>query len=428
MNLLLLSQIQLNQLHLNYDLQNVGVVTEILTFPEFEMELFLAREESIVKACDLLHWLCGVSYYKAGLAKLIKFSKNLPSEQAAQFLEKTWINGLGELAFENSVSLDIRFPYDKNSKPCAQKYNLTNRSLLPFGGGKDSFVSMEHLKFIGKDFDLFMLGNAELIKNQAKELNLKLVQVQRKIDPKLIEYNQVGAFNGHVPITSINSACAMLTALLLDYDAVIFSNERSADSANVTLNNDVEVNHQYSKSFEFELSFSELFKNEITPSIQYYSLPRPNSELQSLRSFSKHAKYFKLFSSCNRNFHLQGTRNTSSLWCGDCPKCRFTFLGLAPFVQKQQLVEVFSKNLLNDEFQIKGYQELLGLSGFKPFECVGEIEESQIALQMIATNSTWSECNLVKYFRDRIPVHSIDIVNKMFAAADVHQIPKEYLL
>lgn len=419
---------QSNQLHLNYDLETVGVVTEVLSFPEFDKELFQSRKTTISKACDLLHWLCGVSYYKAGLAKSIQFQNKEPSKETAQFLQETWIHGLGELAYENQVSLAIQFPFDNDAPKAPSELKNKNRALLPFGGGKDSLVSLEQLKSMGKDFDLFMVGNAELMQKQAKGLNLNLVQVKRKIDLKLIEYNKQGAFNGHVPITSINSALAMLSALLLDYNAVIFSNERSADSPNVTLKDGTKINHQYSKSFEFESNFSELFKQEITPSIKYFSLQRPNSELQILKSFSQYPQYFKGFSSCNRNFHLQGSQNTNSLWCGDCPKCRFTFLGLAPFVTKGDLVEIFGSDLLHDNEQKQGFEELLGLSGIKPFECVGEIQECQIALQMISDRVDWQDSSLVKRLRSKVPQYSKTAIDKVFEPSLKHLIPKGYRL
>jgi hypothetical protein len=76
-------------------------------------------------------------------------------------------------------------------------------------------------------------------------------------------------------------------------------------------------------------------------------------------------------------------------WCGHCPKCRFVFLVLAPFLPRERLTGIFGADLLADPAQLAGYRELLGLTGFKPFECVGEIEESQVALVLVARSGQW---------------------------------------
>lgn len=371
-----------------------------------------------------------MSYYKSGLAKNIEFKNHLPNKEFAQFLEKTWTHGLGELAYENQLNLAIDIPFQQLQQYSkkAETLNLQKRALLPFGGGKDSLVSFEQLKAANKDFDLFMVGNAELIKNQARDLNKSLIQVSRKIDSKLLKYNEKGAFNGHVPITSINSAIGVLAALLLDYDALIFSNERSANTPNVVLDNGQKVNHQYSKSYEFEKQFSDLIQTQLARDLHYFSLQRPHSELQILQKFASRPRHFHRFSSCNRNFHLAGSRNQNHLWCGECPKCQFTFLGLAPFVEKTELLKIFGKDLLDDLSQKSGFQELLGLKGIKPFECVGEIEECRVALQKIAGKTEWKSSKLVAILAPQIPAVPQKMTEQIFTDSDEHNIPPEYQL
>lgn len=385
------------QLSLNYEIENVGLVTEVLTFPKFDKD---TTSLEIIAACDLIHLLCGVSYYKAGLAKEIVFKNNQPSQGMAKFIQKTWKHGLAELAFENNISLKNHININGasiNALTPLMNSNNPTKSLVALGGGKDSLVSIEELKEQGKDINLFMVGNSALIKEVADFIDLPLIQVHRKIDPKLIAYNKTGkGFNGHVPITSIISAIAVLTALLFDCDEVVFSNEKSADSANTINADGEEVNHQYSKSHEFEKDLSEILSSEVTGSVRYYSQQRKFSELEILEKFAKYPQYFPIFSSCNQNFHIDGSHNKDSKWCCDCPKCRFVFLGLAPFISKQQLLKIFKHNLLDDKSQEKGFAELLGTVGFKPFECVGEIQESQQAYKMIRDKAEWKNDVLVK--------------------------------
>jgi len=219
----------------------------------------------------------------------------------------------------------------------------------------------------------------------------------------MIVNNKNGAINGHVPIIAINSVIAILVALLFDFNEIVFSNESSANEAN-TLNSDGdEVNHQYSKSYEFEIGLQQLIHNNIASDLKYYSQQRECSELAILKKFTNYPQYFYEFSSCNRNFHLSGSKNINNKWCCDCPKCRFVFLGLAPFLDKEKLLSIFGMNMLDDSKQLSGFSELLGLDGIKPFECVGTIRESQLAFNLIKNNHNWSSDEVVRIISKNCP-------------------------
>ena len=386
-------------------MQELGRVCEVFTFPAFKHGFSKNRLAAINKTCQLIHLICGVSYYKAGLAKKIEFSCDKPSQDMVDFVSKAWKNGLAELAFVNNVSLQglCELDYDSKLKPEAFTLKLKQRSLVAIGGGKDSLVTIEDLRKQGQEICLFYVGNAELIKQVVAATGLPAIQIKRKIDEKLIAYNKQGAFNGHIPITAINSSIAVLTALLFDYNAVVFSNEASADSANTTNADGDLVNHQYSKSYAFEKDLQTIIAAEITPSLRYYSYLRNYSELAILQKFVHLSQYFNVFSSCNRNFHLAGSQNKQSNWCCDCPKCRFVFLGMAAFAQRQDVLTIFGKNMLDDETQTDGFAELLGLQGIKPFECVGTNKESQLAFNLLANKPEWQKDKLVKYFSEKVP-------------------------
>src|SRR5690606_19756138 len=138
------------------------------------------------------------------------------------------------------------------------------------------------------------------------------------------EYNKQGAWNGHIPVTAVNSAILVLAALLHDADQVVFSNERSASYGSQVLLPDGsgsgEVNHQWSKGWEFEREFAACVREHVAADLRYYSLLRPLSELAVARQFARIDRYDAVFSSCNRNFHLLGER-PQARWCGVCPKC-----------------------------------------------------------------------------------------------------------
>ena len=124
-----------HELLLNYEIQTIGKVTEVLSFPPFSLNQ--ANKKEIEAACDLVHWMCGVSYYKSGLAKEIKFKFKQPSELVLNFIKKTWFHGLAELAFENKISLRSCFKVAINgvrafdlTRSCEPKSNALTRMLL----------------------------------------------------------------------------------------------------------------------------------------------------------------------------------------------------------------------------------------------------------------------------------------------------------
>jgi hypothetical protein len=65
----------------------------------------------------------------------------------------------------------------------------------------------------------------------------------------------------------------LLVAYLYDYKYLVLSNELSANSGN-TLWNGFEINHQYSKSLEFEKDFKNYVEENISDDLKYFSLLR----------------------------------------------------------------------------------------------------------------------------------------------------------
>jgi hypothetical protein len=216
-----------------------------------------------------------------------------------------------------------------------------------------------------------------------------------------LKLNEAGALNGHVPITGILSAIALACAVMSGCDAVAMSNEHSASAPSLYVDG-VAVNHQYSKSFEFEQDFARYVERFISPSLSYFSLLRPLSEIEIARIFAKHREYFGVFRSCNTAFR-QARAARGRHWCCNCPKCRFVFLALSPFVAKPDLIEIFGRNLLGDETQCDGFAELCGLRANKPFECVGETSESAGVLSHLAGHAEWRDDRVVRRLNEEFP-------------------------
>ena len=372
-------------------------MTETVTIPGAPFVLDAARAEAVERALQLLHLVAGVSYYKAAVPAQVSVDSYSVDAGTAELVEGIYLNGLGEFAYRNGLDLRGRFrlPVAGHAQ-AAPALGLGTDALVAIGGGKDSLVSIEALRRAGVAQSVTWIGNSQLIRACAERTGLPTLNIGRSLAPALFELNQQGAWNGHIPVTAVNSAILVLAALLRGSGQVVFSNERSA-SYGSQIPGTGEVNHQWSKGWAFEQAFGEHVAAHVAADLQYYSLLRPLSELAVARQFARSDHYDAHFSSCNRNFHILGERPVNR-WCGVCPKCHFVFLALAPFMPKTRLVRIFGRNLLDDGEQAGGFDALLEFQDHKPFECVGEGRESRAAMATLAARPEWKEDVLVKRF------------------------------
>jgi UDP-N-acetyl-alpha-D-muramoyl-L-alanyl-L-glutamate epimerase len=419
-------------------------LVETVTFPGAPFALDGARAAAVERALQLVHLIAGVSYYKAAVPRQIRIDSYDIDADTAALITAIYENGLGEFAWRNGLHLrgSIRFPHTagesllpaageaaRRTYEGAPALGLRSHALVAIGGGKDSLVSIEALRAAGVDQTVAWIGGSQLIRACAERTGLPTLAIGRQLAPQLFEYNRQGAWNGHIPVTAVNSAILALAALLQGVDQVVFSNERSASYGSRIVAEDgslaAEVNHQWSKGWEFEQAFGEHLRRHVAADLDYYSLLRPLSELAVARQFAKTGRYDAHFSSCNRNFHILGERPVSR-WCGVCPKCHFVFLALAPFMSKPRLVGILGRNLLDDPAQADGFDALLEYRNHKPFECVGEGRESRAAMAALALRPEWREDALVQRFareiRPRLDAPELDIAPLLVPVGE-HRIP-----
>ncbi len=401
-------------------------LTETVTIPGAPFVLDAARAQAAEHALRLLHLITGVSYYKAAIPPDIRIDSYAIDADTAALMEMIYVNGLGEFAYRNGLDLHgrVRFPIGAPAAPAAPALPLREHALVAIGGGKDSLVSIEALRSADIEQTVTWIGGSQLIAACAARTGLPTLNIGRALAPELFEYNRQGAWNGHIPVTAINSAIMLLSAILLGVDQVVFSNERSASYGSF-IPGTGEVNHQWSKGWAFEQALGDYVHAHIASNLHYYSLLRPLSELAVARQFARTDHYDAHFSSCNRNFHILGERPVNR-WCGVCPKCHFVFLALAPFMPKPRLVRIFGRNLLDDPGQIAGYDALLEFQDHKPFECVGEGRESRAAMAALGDRPEWREDALVTRFNREIRLQLDAEALKIAPLLDIdgeHRIP-----
>lgn len=404
-------------------------LVETLNFPYAPWPPEASRQAAFNRALALLHLVAGVSYYKAAVPARMAIECGEIDASTAAFLDELYVDGLAEFAFRNGIDLasKVRFSTLAGALPddeaAAPELVLPRRALVAMGGGKDSLVALSMLQERQVEVQPVAVGRAPLIEETVKAAGLPLLQIDRQLAPQLAEMNRQGALNGHVPVTAINSAILVCAAILYGYAWVVFANERSADEATLTGVGRRPVNHQYSKSSMFEASFRRVIGRHVSPDIEYFSILRPYSELDVARRFSSLHPFHHVFSSCNRNFHLDG-RRVAQRWCGDCPKCRFAALALAVFLSPEQVAAIQGADLLDDPAQVDGFRALCRLGHDKPFECVGEIGESRAALSALAADPKWRNHEVVRALAAELDAVEVPSMSDLLRPSGRHFIPR----
>lgn len=367
----------------------------------------------------------GTSYFKAAAPPVVRVVAPVPQSTEA-LLGQLYDHGLREYAVSNDlpVPLDVRFEVTRRA-PEGRAVEGSG-ALVPVGGGKDSALVMS----VFGDATPFAIGPPVPSVRVAEAAGHELLVVHRRIDPALRGLNDTGALNGHIPVTAITSAVSALVAWRAGLRDVLMGNERSASEPTRWVGTEP-VNHQHSKSFVFETALATAIADSTSGTMRYFSVLRPFSELAIARGLVVDDAMFGSFLSCNRAFTIwrDTEQRRLSTWCRDCPKCRFTALMLAPFVSPERLSAAMGGNMFDDPQQVDGFGELWDRDA-KPFECVGEMVESAVAMAALADMSAWSTYPVVAAVgasaRAFAASNGATLADVLAPAAE-HRVPVDYL-
>lgn len=334
-----------------------------------------------------------LSYWKATASPEIVIEAGYLEKKQIAWFKDLLLQGMGEYFFQNKIDftkksfLSITSGASKRN-PEVLASRLKDETLVPIGGGKDAAVTLELLKKAGIPVQPFLLNpKPEQRKILALAKAKHPIVAERTIDPRLLELNRKGYLNGHTPFSAYLAFLSLLCAALFDAKYIALSNERSSNEGNVKYRGK-NINHQYSKSYDFEKKFRAYSRTYLVKGAEYFSFLRPLYELQIAKIFARYPKYFPAFLSCNEAYKTKsGSKKPTGKWCGKCPKCLFVFLILSPFVTKKQMKTIFKGNLLRDKKLKPLLDELTGKKRFKPFECVGTAKETGVALLLLEGDS-----------------------------------------
>lgn len=370
-----------------------------LEVPKFEINDFSSNLVFHIGLVEL------ISYWKCACPEKIIIKAGYINREQINWFKKLYYYGLGELFYTNGIEADYDTFMDivcvypkKNIEPIKYK---GKGNLIPIGGGKDSNVTLEILRNDYDDNDVFVINPKKTILEciEVAGYSNKLATVRRTIDKNLLELNKQGFINGHTPFSAIVAFISYLVAYSMGKKYIVLSNESSANESNVE---GTKINHQYSKTYEFENDFNYYTNKYFNIDIKYFSLLRPLSEFQIALLFSKYEKYHQVFKSCN-----VGSKSDPWQWCLNCPKCLFVYIILSPFLYKDKLVKIFGEDLYEREDLLETFIKLTGYGYEKPFECVGTYEEVRYAISLIINNLGDDLPYLLKYYKNHYKLEDL---------------------
>jgi hypothetical protein len=403
---------------------------------------------TVREAARLVFLLAGVSYYKTAAPLLIDLGVHAVTSTERRFLREFYLDGLGEYAYRNDLDLSgLRIEGPVRPEPAAadlltgSRSAATGRPLVPFGGGIDSIVTTELVR--GRaDPALFIVNRPadrfDAIERPAAVTGLPIIRAEREIDPQLLRSRELGFRNGHIPVTGILSAIAVMAAALDGRDTVVMSNEWSASVPTLESAGRA-INHQYSKSVAFESWFRRVLAGALGGQLNYFSALRPYSELWVAQRFAELTEYHSTFRSCNEAFYSDPSRRLG-YWCGRCDKCCFIDLILAPFLSPAELGSIFSgQEPLNDPDPdpagpiAERFRTLLGTSAdSKPFECVGDVGECRAATLLAARRPDRAGTTLLQQLAGELtalpgtPATAVSVTASLLQPMGEHFIPDAY--
>lgn len=386
---------------------------EILGLTSFNPKIKILKKNMNFKSIDTVYaknmafnigMIELISYWKCCCSPKIIVKCGFLDNNQINFWKKIYFYGLGELFFTNNIKTDIESFVNIECLKNDNEFNYkviedeSNGYIVPIGGGKDSVVTLETLK-INKNRDFALIINPKPVTRKCAEIaglaDNNIIEVYRAIDKRLIDLNSKGFINGHTPFSAMLAFVSYFVAYLLSKKYIALSNENSANESNVV---GEKINHQYSKSFEFECDFENYASNYLKAPVKYFSFLRPLNELQIAKIFSKHEKYHLTFKSCN-----VGSKEKDWIWCCNCAKCLFAYIILSPFLYKTKLVNIFGEDLFEKESLLETFIELTGNGKTKPFDCVGTYEEVNFAISKTIENLEKSNADLpilLKYYKN----------------------------
>ncbi|MDJ0616671.1 MAG: hypothetical protein QNJ63_07975 [Calothrix sp. MO_192.B10] len=271
-----------------------------------------------------------------------------------------------------------------NSKPAS--ISGDNSTILAgCGGGKDSIVALKILQeadipFASMQYSHTVYGKADIQHNLISGV-LEYVNPINKhkisIYDDFMDYPFLHLYFPDnsgitVPETPVSIFESLPIILNEGYKYLSLAHEKSANTGNLFWEKlGKEVNHQWGKGYEAEQELNQFIQENLLSNFTYFSILQPIYDFRIFKNLTKYPEVLPKIHSCN----------IQKPWCKKCPKCAYVWLGLMAVFEPASVDAVFGSNLFDDDDLLPIFTEMVGLSEHTPFECIGEIDESRLAMK-----------------------------------------------
>jgi hypothetical protein len=362
--------------------------------PEEAARVSAPTSRRLVRALAIVE---AFSYWKAFCSPVIEAELPSPDPAETAWWESFWPKAMGEFFYRNGIDFTVPGFLCITASPPAESATAAEFAPVPggrgagapplvmFSGGKDSLA----LTYAIRDdaapaTDFFLYNPTEGQRALAESLAVggRIIEARRQVLPELLALNAAGHPNGHTPYSAYLALAALLAGYLRGSPMVLAGNSRSDDEPNVGSYLGMPVNHQWTKSHEFEAALGD-YRDRWMPDAPLYSSPlRPLLELQIIRSLRPRMDAYLKTASCNKTKGLG--------WCRSCAKCAWVFLATSSLFGHDLAVSKAGGDLFADAGLSALYEAMAGLpgAGDKPFECTGTEEEVRSAIQAVGQHGS----------------------------------------
>lgn len=366
-------------LEVYFDYEIVGLTTfrPSYTLPKPEGRFF-ANTLAVKEAAFSMGMMELVKYWKLTCSPEVVIEGNALSEEQMDWWKYLYYCLLDEFFEVNEIKVGpktfMSIKCEGEALEGDELDQVFKGNLVPVGGGKDSYVSLEILKDQKEDNHCFIINEFKAALEAVEVTGYKdrLALVHRNKDPKLAELNEKGYLKGYVPMSAIIAFAAVLQSLLLGKKCICMSIESNESEFT---RRGKKIRHQYTKDYQFEKDFNAYVNKYITKEVTYFSLLRPITELQIVSIFVTLKDYLPVFKSC-------AAAQDKGEWCGRCARCLHVYMELSAFLQDKELIKIFGSNLLEDPAMAALMHELTGMDDNHPYDCQGSRDEINTAIAM----------------------------------------------
>lgn len=304
-------------------------------------------------------------------------------------LRHVWGQWRYENGFADYAGPEIVGPPADPTPPAPPVSAAEPRVLLFCGGGKDSLVAGRALEEAGLSYASYAYAHSTYGRHAPQHALLDglldhLMPTERArhwvfddfLDsPVLALRPELGVRTLTAAETPSSLFGALPLALDRGYTDLLVGHERSADVANLVWDRTGEaVNHQWGKSLEAEALLRAYVDAELLPGTSYASLLKPAHDVLIFTALTESLAAVPATHSCN----------VDKPWCRRCAKCAYVWVNYRAYLPDDVVIATFGdENLLDVAENQIWFEQMLGLGEHTPFECIGQIDETRLAFELV---------------------------------------------